>query len=66
MQARKLSSGAKIGVAEDDKGFVIEATVTHTSPAIGPGGMEMRLIFTEEYDFPFAVAADRDIQVRNG
>jgi hypothetical protein len=61
----QLRAGAVIGVGFHKEKHVVEATVAYTAPA-RMGNIEMILIFTPEFDYPFAIDADREIQIRNG
>lgn len=65
VKARELSSGALIGVARGDRGRIEEATVTLTLN-VTANRMEVTLVFTLEYDYPFAIDSDREVEIRNG
>ena len=63
-KAYRLEAGDVIGVGSDDKGLVIEGTVDYTLLAVNHA-IAMTLVFTAEFDYPFAIDSDRDIQIRN-
>jgi len=64
IQAWNLTTGAVIGIGEDEKGFEIEGTVTHVVPCMLER-LPSVMVSLDGYYYPIIIDADREIQLRN-